>query len=77
MRKRKVTIRSLSHEVSLRKCPWEPECDEQITKTLKPNETLEIDLDSRVYDWKDNQFFEAYQHGVQIGYINASAITLD
>lgn len=77
MRKQKVFIKSLSHEVSLRDNPWDPYLDDKITKTLKPGDKLEIDLDSAAYDWTDRLFYEAYQYGSRLGFINAEAIDIE
>lgn len=78
MRKVKVRIAKKSKLVSIRKCPWDPWADKEITRSdLKPGDPIRIDEDSVVYDWRGAKYYEAFDYYIasnHVGYINAEAV---
>lgn len=73
----KATIGTRSKKVSIRRCPWDPLVDEEVTKEFKPGDLLEVKIDSPVFDWQDHLFYEAFQYGQPLGYVRADALIIE
>lgn len=64
-----------SHEVSIRKCPWDPLLDDTI-KDVKKHDSIVVDTSQTVYDWKGHEFYPFIDGGHQNGYIRKDAVRL-
>ena len=72
--RRRVRLIKKARSISLRKCPWDPLRDMEITRTYKAGDPISIDDEQIVYDWQNHKFYAAYDEGGLIGYLREDAI---
>lgn len=65
-----------SHEISIRRCPWDPLNDE-IIKDLKLHDPVVVDTSMTVYGWQGHEFYPFVEDGRQNGYIRKDAVRLN
>lgn len=65
-----------SHEVSTRRCPWDPLNDE-VLKDYEKGDTVLVDDTQTVYDWQGHEFYPFLDGGHQNGYIRKDAVRLN
>lgn len=73
MKRRAKLIRN-ARSINVRKCPWDPLLDQQVSKTFKAGDPIMIDDELIVYDWQGHEFYAAFDEGGPIGYIRKEAI---
>lgn len=64
-----------SKVVSVRKAPWDPLCD-VVVKEVKKGDTVVVDPNHTVYDWKGHEYYPFVSNRIQNGYIRKDAVQL-
>ena len=64
-----------SHEISIRRCPWDPLNDEVI-KDLKLHDPVVVDTSMTVYDRQGHEFYPFIDGGHPNGYVRKDAVHL-